>query len=51
MKVYKVSVWFAGDLSDASIEFHRKTTMASAFEEAITIFPNAKKVTVEIEEA
>lgn len=51
MKVYKVSIWFAGDLSDASIEFYRQTTMASAFAEAITSFPNAAKVTVETEEA
>lgn len=51
MKVYKVSVWFLGDLSDASIEFYRWTTMSKAFAEAITSFPNAAKVTVETEQA
>lgn len=49
VKMYKISIWVL-DEHDVPMEFYRlRKNMSEAFSESATLFPNAKKVTVELD--
>ena len=49
VKMYKISIWVL-DEHDVPMEFYRlRKNMSEAISESATLFPNAKKVTVELD--